>query len=152
MPAAFLTWGARDVDEFFIPLSEFEVVIKEIIKGKNLVSTEVEKMREMNERLLNIFALDKLEKWVEIDSFCKDFNNYFGADPEKVLFVRTFKNCNEIIDFILKEEKQEFVEVIEEEINMTITDLKFVCKNVYKEPFINKTFIDQLNQKIPIWF
>lgn len=35
---------------------------------------------------------------------------------------------------------------------MSIRDLKFICKNVYAEPFINKTFIEQLNYKVAVWF
>ncbi|MBN4069710.1 MAG: hypothetical protein COA82_10945 [Alkaliphilus sp.] len=152
LPAALLTWGARDVDGFFIPLSDFDTVISEITKGRDSTPTEIKSMRDMNEKLLDSFMLGKTEKWRVVNSFCENFNDYFDRNSEKKLFVKVFNNSNEIVDFVIKDIENEFMEVIEEEIDMSIKNLRFMCENVYEEVFINRTFIEQLNQKIPIWF
>lgn len=152
LPTALLTWGARNVDGFFIPLSEFDIVIEEIIKGKTSDPAEIKYMREMNEKLLNSFALDKTRKWCELNLFCEYFNDYFDRNIDKKLFVKVFNDCNEIFDFVIKDTENEFLEVIEEEIDMSIENLRFMCENVCEEAFVNRTFIEQLNQKISICF
>ncbi|MGV8146574.1 MAG: hypothetical protein ACLKAK_09740 [Alkaliphilus sp.] len=53
---------------------------------------------------------------------------------------------------MFENDENEFEGVVEEEINMSINDFKFIYENVYVKPCINKTFIKQLKTKIEVWF
>ncbi|PAB57140.1 hypothetical protein [Anaeromicrobium sediminis] len=157
LPTAFYTWIDRESDGFYIPLSPFHVLKEEVLKNVKKedckdINNDAIRMERAYDYLNNIWKDDDEIKNKKLKKFCKDFNIIWDEEPEKKLFIRVFEKCEEIADFILEQVEEEFEEVIEEEIGMSIDQLKFMCENAYNEPFINRNLIKILNTKIPIWF
>ncbi|MGV8146582.1 MAG: hypothetical protein ACLKAK_09700 [Alkaliphilus sp.] len=152
LPAAFLTWGASEIEGFFVPLSPFKIVMREISKENSIQASEILQMNDLFKRVSIFNDLSSKEKYNQIEIFCNEFNIRYDENSGRKLFLRVFEKSKRIVDFVFEDRENEFEKVVEEEIDMSISDLKFICENVYEEPFINKTFIEQLNSKIPIWF
>ncbi|MEW9121535.1 MAG: hypothetical protein AB2421_02405 [Thermotaleaceae bacterium] len=157
LPTAFYTWIDRESDGLYIPLSPFHILKEEVMKtlmqnGDGDTGKDAVEMENVYHYLDSIWKYEDGEKKAKIKAFCKDFNLTWDCEPEKKLFVKVFEKAEEIVDFILEKAVDEFEEVIEEEIDMSIEQLRFICKHAYDEPFINKNIIELLNTRIPIWF
>jgi hypothetical protein len=157
LPTSFYTWIDRESEGFYIPLSPFDVLKKEVLKNINKeddinISNDAIRMERAYNYLNSIWRYKDNLKTVKLKKFCGDFNYLWDKEPEKRLYIRVFERSEEIVDFILEQGETEFEEVIEEEIDMTIDELKFICQNAYDEPLINRNFIELLNTRIPIWF
>ncbi len=157
LPTSFYTWIDRESNGFFIPLSPFNIVKTEVLNNilnsdDKEANADALRMEKAYNYLDSIWKNEKEMKKVKLKKFCHEFNNLWDQDPERKLFIRIFEKPDEIFDFILEGSEDEFEEVIEEEIEMSISDLKFMCENAYDEPLINKNLIKILNNKIPIWF
>lgn len=157
LPTAFYTWIDRYSDGFYIPLSPFDVLRKEVLKNvKNVEDKGSEldaiRMERAYNYLNSIWTYDKSNIKLKLKKFCNDFNNMWNEDPERKLFIKIFERTEEIVDFIIEKSEDEFEEVVEEEIDMTINELRAMCENVYEKPLINRNLIEILNRKIPIWF
>lgn len=157
LPTALHTWIDRNSDGFYIPLSPFDIlkeeVLKKTYKDENFdANSDAVKMERAYDYLSSIWKCDDDLKMSKLRKFCLDFNRAYDQEPEKKLFVRIFEKCGEIPGFILENMENEFEEVIEEEIQMPINELKHMCENAYDEPLINRNFVKILNDRIPIWF
>ncbi|MGV8147213.1 MAG: hypothetical protein ACLKAK_10315 [Alkaliphilus sp.] len=152
LPTAFFTWGARNVEGFYVPLSPIEIVMREIQKENSISDTKILQMNDCFKQIGTFYDSSKKEKYSQLELFCNKFNLLFDEDLGRKLFLRVFEKTEMIVDFVFVNDENEFEEVIEEEMNMSINDFKFICENVYVEPFINKTFIEQLNTKMEVWF
>lgn len=150
LPSCFYTWVDRESDGFYIPMSPFEVLKEEVLR--HATEQEAQRMEKDYCTLNNIWQYLEQDKKAKLKDFCRAFNAQWDENPEKKLFVRAFAQCEEIVDFILENAEEEFEEVLEEELEMSIEQLKFMCRNVYDEPLINKNIIELLNTRIPVWF
>ncbi|AOT72024.1 hypothetical protein [Geosporobacter ferrireducens] len=157
LPTVFYTWIDRESDGFYIPLSPFHILKDEVLKSmekeeiKNIESDAI-KMEIAYQDLNSMWKYNETEKMLKLKAFCNGFNSAWDQEPEKKLFVKVFEKSEEIVAFILENTVDELEEVIEEEIEMSIEQLRFICKNAYDESFINKNIIELLNTRIPIWF
>lgn len=153
LPSSFYTWIDEESQGFYIPLSPYEIVKEEVLKNySDKHVKETQKFDGLIHYIDSIWEEGEEEKYIKLKRFCHEFNEMFNEDSYRKLYIRIFKNCGEIVDFILGDEVQGFKEVIEEEIGMTIDQLRFMCKNVYTQPLLNKRFIQHLNNQIPICF
>ncbi len=157
LPTAFYTWVDRQSDDFYFSLLPFHALKHEMIayfdeQGTSFDEQDVLKMEEEYQRLNCIWSQNDHEQRRALQSFCEQFNITWDQDPERKLFVKVFCHCNEIVDFILENIENESIDVIEEQIDMSIEQLYFMCNNAYDEPMINKNMVELLNNKIPIWF
>jgi hypothetical protein len=153
IPTAFYNWIDRDSDNFYVPISTYNIVKKEVMAYRQDDEESFEDCRVMDyllSKIESVWGLCRKESIKQLKLICKNFNEIFDDEPNRKMFIQIFGNSNEIVDFIIGED--EFLDVIEEEINMPIDELKEICNKVYDEPLINKTFIDHLNQEIPVWF
>lgn len=157
LPTSFYTWVDRESEGFYIPLSPFDVLREEVLKkveksdDKGIDADAISMERAYN-YLNSIWVYDRVKKNLKLKKFCDDFNRMWDENPERKLFIRIFEKPEEIVDFILEKAEEEFQEVVEEEIDMTVNELRFICENIYDEPLINKNIIKILNSRIPIWF
>lgn len=151
-PTAFYTWLDREKKGFFIPVACFEDV-----RGAVMMWNEDEEDREdakAMESLLaetaSLYGKDRTCGIAGMKAICETLNAIFDNGNDRKLYIEVFGHSSEIVDFIAGDEA--FPEVVEEEIGMTIDELNILCSKVYTEALINRTFINHLNQEIPIWF
>lgn len=152
IPTAFYNWIDRDSDGFYVPLSQYEVVKREVMAYRQ-DEESIDDSRILDYFLAktqSIWGLYREESIERLKLICEGFNEVFDDEPFRKINIQIFGHAEEILDFIVGED--EFLDVVEEEIGMPIDELKEMCEKVYDEPLINKTFIDHLNQEIPIWF
>ena len=157
LPTSFYTWIDRESKGFYIPLSPFAVLKEEVLKHvnkseDNKTNFDAIRMERAYHYLNNMWIYDKRKKNLKLKKFCNDFNNMWEEGLKRKLFLRIFEKPEEIVHFILENAEEEFEEVIEEEIEMTIDELRFICEDIYDKPLISKNLIEILNNKIPIWF
>lgn len=157
-PLAYYNWIDRKSEGFFIPIAPFYIVKEEVMNtidsrqrqydelryGQPIEAfrTQVEKLYDMNREA----ALKALQE------VCREFNELFDDFKSRKIFIRIFGDSEEIVSFILGDGEDYFEEVIEEEIGMSVLELRGLCHKVYEEPLINRTFIGHLNQKVSMWF
>lgn len=153
-PTAFYSWIDRESEGFFIPLSPFEVVKTEVMKLKKENNKDSDVVNTFEELINGLDGLDTSNRQNAISklkNICIEFNEKFDNLSDRKMYIRIFGHSTEIIDFILGDGDDYFIEVIEEDINMSINKFKQLCVKVYDEPLINRTFINHLNQKVPFW-
>ncbi|SDY44441.1 hypothetical protein [Tindallia californiensis] len=153
IPTAYYTWIERQSEGLWIPLSPFDVLKYEVLKGfdglEDRAMLESDKMERAYEVLSDIWGTSQEEKQIKLEKFCDDFNKMWNREPDQKIYVRIFKKPVEVYKHICW---GEFEEVIEEEISMPIEDFRFICESAYDQPFINKNLIKILNNIIPLWF
>jgi hypothetical protein len=154
LPTAFYTWIDRESNGFFIPLSPFDILKEEVLQYQKVVTKETSndaiRMERAYHYLNTLGRKEDGNSRLKLDKFTKDFNKLWNKDPENRLFLKVFSSAQEIVDFIFDENV--FEEFVEEEIEMSKAELENLCQDVYTQPFINRNFINILNNKIPVWF
>lgn len=158
MPTVYFNWMDTKSEGFFIPIATFPVVKTEVLASIEEVQREEkdslygQALESFRDRLVRLKGRKREEVLEEVYKICQECNELLGIDNSNMIYMRVFGESREIVDFILGDGEDCFEEVIEEEIHMPIQEFRDVCAKVYDEPFINKTFIDILNQEMPIWF
>ncbi|GAA0732845.1 hypothetical protein [Clostridium oceanicum] len=149
IPTAFFTWLNNEFDEVVIPIaSSYNILdqIKEFDKEKNeyLISN----MKEDIESLNNFWTLNEEECFKSLKIFTKKFNEKWHKENKKILKLSVFQSPNEIEEYVMPENDDIFIEVLEEEIGLSKKEWQNVCKNVYHNEFVKSKFIDILNYKV----
>ncbi|MBW6411756.1 hypothetical protein [Clostridium weizhouense] len=152
LPTSFLTYFDRTCEGFFIPVSTFDIVTQEVIKNNSININDFNSMIQSYNFLNSLWESNKDKLLLELNSFCNNFNTRWDNDPEKKLFIKIFNSPSDTYEFITQSIGWDFEEFVEEELSMSLSDLKFTCDNVLNEPLLNKRFIDILNINIPILF
>lgn len=152
LPTSFLTYFDRTCEGFFIPVSTFDIVTEEVIKNNSINIDDFNSIIKSYNFLNSLWESTKDKLLLELNSFCNDFNSRWDNDPEKKLFIKIFNSPSDTYEFITQSIGWDFEEFVEEELSMSLSDLKFTCDNVLNEPLLNKRFIDILNINIPILF
>ncbi|GAA0078605.1 hypothetical protein UT300005_29840 [Clostridium sp. CTA-5] len=152
LPTSFLTYFDRTCEGFFIPVSTFDIVTQEVIKNNSININDFNSMIQSYNFLNSLWESNEDKLLLELNSFCNDFNSRWDNDPEKKLFIKIFNSPSDTYEFITQSIGWDFEEFVEEELSMSLSDLKFTCDNVLNEPLLNKRFIDILNINIPILF
>ncbi|MDR5587232.1 MULTISPECIES: hypothetical protein [Clostridium] len=152
LPTSFLTYFDRTCEGFFIPVSTFDIITEEVIKNNSINISNLNSMIESYNFLNSLWESNEDRLLLELNLFCDKFNNNWDSDPEKKLFIKIFNSPSDTYEFITESIRWDFEEFIEEELSMSLSNLKFTCNNVINEPLLNKKFIDILNINIPILF
>lgn len=147
MPSAFFTW-LDSGDEFKIPIASIDEVL-EVMGKENQDIKAIEKMREYEKSIKQIWKESYDDTIYNVESFYKAFNDTWKLNDDKVLYFKIFKTTSEITEFIFKEENGDFFqEIVEEDIGMTKKEWEDICKNLYENKFLRKRFIEILNYKV----
>ncbi|WP_202117483.1 hypothetical protein [Clostridium chromiireducens] len=154
LTTAFFTWFDRKSEGFYIPLTSYENVVKEVREYyENLNISLVKSMNNSYSFLNSLWLFDETLLNLGLKSFCEKFNNEWDNDCDQRLFLKIFDNPSDLFDFIKDSIGwSDYEEFIEEEISMSLDKLKFTCDNALTEPLLNKKFIDILNTNMPILF
>lgn len=154
LPTAFFTWFDRKSGDFYIPLASYpEVVSKVIDYTSDINLNSVNSMNNSYYFLNNLWLFDESLLNIALKSFCETFNTEWDNDYDQRLFLKVFDTPSDIFDFIKNSIGwSDYNDFVEEEISMSLNNLKFTCDNVLVEPLLNRKFIDILNTNIPVLF
>jgi len=154
LPTSFFSWFDRNSDDFFIPISDFETIVSETLKynDSNVDLNSVNSMKKSYEFISNLWNSKYNSLDVEFNNFCDSFNDVWNNDPNQKLFLKIFNNPCDIFNFIEDSIIWDSKEFIEEDISMTLDELKFACDNAVEEPLLSRRLIDILNTNAPILF
>lgn len=142
LPTVFLSLLNKDND-IVTPIcssEEFIEYIKEYKFDKKYLKTMENNLDEVKE---NWYLSDE-ECFLNIKRFCNKFNDMWNK-KDIILYINVFKNTLEIADNVMKEE---FTEVVEEDIGISKNQLYDLCRDVHTNKFIKKTFVTFLNNNI----
>ncbi|WP_160684983.1 hypothetical protein [Clostridium sp. C2-6-12] len=156
LPTAFFTWFDRNYDDFYMPLEPYPTVVNEVIEHNKNLDLDLTLINSMNDSyyfLNNLWLFEESILSIALKSFCEKFNNEWDRDYNQKIFLMTFNSPSEVFDFIKTSIGwSDYDEFIEEQISMSLDQLKFTCENAIIEPLLNKKFIEILNTTIPILF
>lgn len=151
LPTAAFAWFDDSVNELAIPGDDFNILLAELTQLNSNADLSTITM-DFNV-LENLWSITNEETQLEqLKAFCNDFNLHWNNYSSKKLFIKVFNDPSEIFSFVKETLQWDFHEFIEEEINMSLEQFNFLCDNVISEPFINKKFIDILNENMGIMF
>lgn len=152
LPTSFLTCFDSKCDGFFIPVSAFDIVINEVTKNNSIDLDSLNSMIKSYYFLSSFWDIDENLLLLKLHSFCNDFNNKWDNDPKQKLYIKIFDSSSATYEFIKESIYWDFEKFVEEELSMSLDNLKFTCDNAINEPLLNERFIDILNSNIPILF
>ncbi|WP_053957641.1 hypothetical protein [Inediibacterium massiliense] len=144
LPTAFYYILNKDLENIITPICSSEELIG-YIQEKNVNTYDLQIMEEMIKELRLYWDVEEEACKNKIKKFCKKFNSIWN-DKENVLYMNIFFQPIEILDHILKD--CEFIEVIEEEIEMSQQELYHIYGNMHNSIFMKKNFMNFLQNKI----
>lgn len=148
LPTAFFTWIDEEQEGFNIPVATSEEVLDAMVRDYG-ESSQIELMRSQVSEIESIRKMDKSNQISAIEGFSSQFNDAWQERDGKLLYMRTFRNTDEVGEFVFKSDNFNcFEEVVEEDIGMKREEWMELCKSVYDNKFLRKKFIDILNCKI----
>ncbi|EJO5346841.1 hypothetical protein NRP93_000902 [Clostridium botulinum] len=143
IPTVFFCYVNKASEEIVTPIACREELLEEIKKlGKEDSMTKIEYF------INNLYNLSELSEGNIIDElkkYCLEFNTQW-EQKSRVFHISVYSSGKEIIEKISKQDG--FLEVIEEEIGMSINTLKEVTKNLHHNLFMKSNFIKILNNQI----
>lgn len=132
MPEAYYKWveGKRKLITH-IPSNDVEQIISMI----NINNTKEDKKKMQNDvlALRKLNGLSSEQGMRKLRIFCSRFNNNWLGDSDEFLYLKVFKNAEELGNFIFETNLQtNFEQSYEREIEMTAEEWFKLCKNAHK--------------------
>lgn len=144
IPTVFFFNANSKTKEIITPIAYKEELLEEInILCKEKDSTE--KIEYFINKIYDLCELDQHKRIDELKKYCYEFNTQW-QDSTRIFNIDIYSSGKEIIDKISKEEN--FLEVIEEDIGMSINALKEITKDLHHNLFMKNNFIKILNNNI----
>lgn len=153
IPSAYYTFMDRESDGFFIPLSSFDIVVKEVMQYSDSNDEAISQTNTLFNKLyqqLNIIQRgENSSKKDALQALTNVIDQHWRRQKKQKLSIKVFNKPSEIYDYLTSSTFTEFDEIREEMVGMSVPDFKIYCNQVYETPFINKSFIDRLNYQVP---
>ncbi|AUM97193.1 TPA: hypothetical protein LA742_000847 [Clostridium botulinum] len=144
IPTVFFCYVNNTSDEIVTPIASKEELLEEI---KTLCKNEdsIIKIEYFINKAYNLSELREYQIIDELKKYCLEFNRKW-EEKTKIFHISIYSSGKEIIEKISKEEN--FLEVIEEDIGMSINTLKEITKDLQYNLFMKSNFIKILNNQI----
>ncbi|MGY0374853.1 hypothetical protein [Clostridium sp. JNZ J1-5] len=132
--------------KFILPVGTMDQLIymsNNLNTGRNK-----EDMPEMNRqagKLHSLWKLGDIECLELLKEFSNEFNRYWAYREDVLFSVNVFKTPMEIGEHIMKVCSEEALEIIENEVTLTLDEWKYIFENVYDNQFIRRRFMNILN-------
>ena len=156
LPLGYYNWMDRESEGFYYPLSSFDVLTTQVMKGLDntydLILEDDALFKSYYEKINTCWGHSREQVLEALHSLTDSFNVDYNQDPNRVLFIKVFGSPLEVESFFMKSMEDEFEEVIEEEMGMSIEDFRFMCSKALYEPLINRNFLETLNEVLSICF
>lgn len=142
LPVAFFYTINKGNQDLLIPICSSHTFIESITESG---SDYIDNMKNAIEELNSYWDLDDSLCIKKIKDFCATFNAFWNKD-NYILHIGVFESTFEIAEHLI--DTREFIEVLEEDIGLTIKQLFNMCTIFYTDKFIQKTFVKILNNRI----
>ncbi|KEI95403.1 hypothetical protein N494_16625 [Clostridium botulinum A2B7 92] len=144
IPTVFFYYVNNASEEVVTPIASKEELLEEI---KTLCKNEdsIIKIEYFINKAYDLSELSRYQLIDELKKYCLEFNRKW-EEKTRVLHISIYSSGKEIIEKISKED--DFLEVIEEDIGMSINTLKEITKDLHHNLFMKSNFIKILNNQI----
>lgn len=142
LPLAFFYIINPENSALLIPMHSSDYFIQYI---RNSSSDFAKAMEGFILELKSYWDLEASECMKKIKNFCASFNAFWDKQ-EIILHAMVFSSTIEIAEQLIS--TNEFKEVLEEDIGMTLNQLFGMCRNFYYDTFLQRNFVSILNNKI----
>ncbi|KGM97232.1 hypothetical protein Z968_04335 [Clostridium novyi A str. 4552] len=143
LPTAFFYIVNTNNNDIFMPICSTEEFIEYIKKSR--YNKNILKVMEENLKELSSYWNKKYLSIETIKNFCRKFNNMWNNE-KNILYINVFSNPIDIASYII--DREEFIEVIEEDIGISKSEFYRLCSNVYNDNFTKNIFVKFLNNKV----
>ncbi|MGL5244847.1 MAG: hypothetical protein ACRC7R_06695 [Sarcina sp.] len=142
LPEAFYKWvEAKDNIVVEIPTRSVADVFKLALKSKKLTKLEEKHMKDEINKIKRLWNLPDEKLYRELRLFCGKFNNNWLGDSTQFLYLKVFKNANDLAEFVFSTNIQtDFEQKFEDEIGMNKEEWFKLCD----ESSNNKEFGEKL--------
>lgn len=147
---AFYKWiHGKDKLVTNIPSISVDKIIKDGEKAKFITKEIAIKMKKECEFLDKLWDMPAKRAELELRKFIGDFNKRWMGDNKEFIYIKLFRNPEEVGDFVvssalLTSTKEE----LEKKIGMKIDEWKDVCQNSLKDSTKGEVFRDILLKKL----
>lgn len=142
IPSAFYHIINKDTEDILIPICSSNELIEHI---REMSSEHNEYMENTLLELTSYWELEDHLCLTLIKDFCNRFNSLWNIG-NMLLYINIFLSPLDIAQHIIS--KEDFIEVFEEELGMRKEEFISICNDFYKNKFIQRTFVDFLNNKV----
>ncbi|KOR24531.1 hypothetical protein ACFLKB_02170 [Clostridium sp. FAM 1755] len=144
IPTVFFCYVNNTSTEIVTPIASKEELLQEIKTLCNDKDSMVTIEYFIN-KAYNLCELSKYQLIDELKNYCLEFNRQWERNT-RVFHINVYSSGKEIIEKLSSEDN--FLEVIEEDIGMSIDSLKEITKDLHHNLFMKRNFIKILNNKI----
>ncbi|NFS20893.1 hypothetical protein FDE82_01915 [Clostridium botulinum] len=144
IPTVFFCYTNNTNEEIVTPIVSKEELLGEI---KTLCRNEnsIVEIEYFIDKAYNLCELNECHLIEELKKYCLEFNRQWEKNA-RIFHINIYSSGKEIIEKISKEDN--FLEVIEEDIGMSIDTLKEITKDLHHNLFMKNNFIKILNNQI----
>ncbi|MBY6758035.1 hypothetical protein HYH82_12055 [Clostridium botulinum] len=144
IPTVFFCYVDNTSEELVTPIASKEELLEEI---KTLCRNEnsIVEIEYFIDKAYNLCELSELHLIEGLKKYCLEFNRQWEKNT-RIFHINIYSSGKEIIEKISKED--DFLEVIEEDIGMSINTLKEITKDLHHNLFMKNNFIKILNNQI----
>ncbi|EPY2276898.1 hypothetical protein ACXAT3_001626 [Clostridium sporogenes] len=144
IPTVFFCYVNNTSEEIVTPIASKEELLEEI---KTLCKNEgsIIEIEYFINKAYNLSELSEYQLIDELKKYCLEFNRKW-EEKTKIFHISIYSSGKEIIEKISKQDN--FLEVIEEDIGMSISILKEITKDLQYNLFMKSNFIKILNNQI----
>lgn len=144
IPTVFFCYVNNTSTEIVTPIASKEELLQEIKTLCNDKDSMVTIEYFIN-KAYNLCELSEYQLIDELKNYCLEFNRQWERNT-RVFHINVYSSGKEIIEKLSSEDN--FLEVIEEDIGMSIDSLKEITKDLHCNLFMKRNFIKILNNKI----
>ncbi|EKN42657.1 hypothetical protein CFSAN001627_05392, partial [Clostridium botulinum CFSAN001627] len=144
IPTVFFCYVDNTSEELVTPIASKEELLGEI---KTLCRNEnsIVEIECFIDKAYNLCKLSEFHLIEGLKKYCLEFNRKWEKNT-RIFHINIYSSGKEIIEKISKED--DFLEVIEEDIGMSINTLKEITKDLHHNLFMKNNFIKILNNQI----
>lgn len=142
LPEAYYKWieGKKKVVTK-IPTLSLDKLLKHAIENKRITKEEEEHIKENIEFINKLWHINGDKVIRELNKFCRTFNSNWLGDSNGFLYLRVFKNTEELGKFVVDSNiKTDYENKFEEKIGMTQDEWLLLCKDAYKDKSKERKF------------
>ncbi|MPQ44632.1 hypothetical protein [Clostridium tarantellae] len=120
LPEAYYKWvEGKEKAIINIPTRSIDDIFKLSVRSNKITKTEEKCMKEEINKIKRLWNLPDEKIYKELRIFCGRFNNDWLGDSTQFLYLKIFKNANELADFVFNTNiKTNFEQEFEEKIGM----------------------------------
>ena len=147
---AFYIWinGRKDVVSY-IPIKPVEEIIKDGERRDRITREEAIEMKKQVDRVKKLWSLPRNKILLELKKFVRDFNKAWYGDSTEFLYLKIFRNPEELGNFIvdstmLTNDENTFIS----KTGVTVSEWKKICSEAIKNELSAEKFKEILQKNL----